>query len=99
MTLFFKVPENLMREILRNFNKLVKDLQSQDYPEAMAYLRIMGAELGFIKSSDLEGMAQNALMYTELLMKTLPTMVQSCTILTHSYNVCLAALLLHQIKQ
>uniref|UniRef100_A0A3B3BIT0 Vitellogenin domain-containing protein n=1 Tax=Oryzias melastigma TaxID=30732 RepID=A0A3B3BIT0_ORYME len=46
--------KNLMREIVRNFNKLVKDLQNQESPEAMAYLRIMGAELGFIKGSDLK---------------------------------------------
>uniref|UniRef100_A0A3P8TQQ5 Vitellogenin domain-containing protein n=1 Tax=Amphiprion percula TaxID=161767 RepID=A0A3P8TQQ5_AMPPE len=48
------VPENLVREITRNFNKLVKDLQSQESPEAMAYLRIMGAELGYIKGNELK---------------------------------------------
>uniref|UniRef100_A0A3Q1GCQ1 Vitellogenin domain-containing protein n=1 Tax=Acanthochromis polyacanthus TaxID=80966 RepID=A0A3Q1GCQ1_9TELE len=54
-----KVPENLVREITRNFNKLVKDLQSQESPEAMAYLRIMGAELGYIKGTELKSMADN----------------------------------------
>uniref|UniRef100_A0A3B5BN20 Vitellogenin domain-containing protein n=1 Tax=Stegastes partitus TaxID=144197 RepID=A0A3B5BN20_9TELE len=47
--------------IVRNFNKLIKDLQSQESPEAMAYLRLMGAELGFIKSTDLKFMADNAI--------------------------------------
>ncbi|XP_060946991.1 apolipoprotein B-100-like [Limanda limanda] len=61
-----KVPENLVKEIVRNFNKLVKDLQNQESPEAMAYLRIMGAELGFIKASDLKSIAENALMYTDI---------------------------------
>uniref|UniRef100_A0A8C3ALV4 Vitellogenin domain-containing protein n=1 Tax=Cyclopterus lumpus TaxID=8103 RepID=A0A8C3ALV4_CYCLU len=53
------IPENLVREIVRNFNKLVKDLQSQEAPEAMAYLKIMGAELGYIKGNDLKFIADN----------------------------------------
>ncbi|XP_023122791.2 apolipoprotein B-100-like [Amphiprion ocellaris] len=68
-----KVPENLVREITRNFNKLVKDLQSQESPEAMAYLRIMGAELGYIKGNELKFMADNAMMYAGMFMKIIPT--------------------------
>ncbi|ROJ39902.1 Apolipoprotein B-100, partial [Anabarilius grahami] len=47
-----QVPENIIREMVRNFNKLAKDLYNQDSPEAMAYLRIMGNELGYIKSTN-----------------------------------------------
>ncbi|XP_071777034.1 apolipoprotein B-100-like [Centroberyx gerrardi] len=68
-----KVPENLVREIVRNFMKLAKDLQSQESPEAMAYLRIMGAELGYIKPTDLKFIADNAKMYAEIFLKTIPT--------------------------
>uniref|UniRef100_A0A8C7PP15 Vitellogenin domain-containing protein n=1 Tax=Oncorhynchus mykiss TaxID=8022 RepID=A0A8C7PP15_ONCMY len=68
-----KVPENIMREIIRNFNKLAKDLQAQESPEAMAYLRIMGTELGYIKGSELKGIAQYAAMYAEILLKDMPT--------------------------
>uniref|UniRef100_A0A8C8CZK7 Vitellogenin domain-containing protein n=1 Tax=Oncorhynchus tshawytscha TaxID=74940 RepID=A0A8C8CZK7_ONCTS len=68
-----KVPENIMREIIRNFNKLAKDLQAQESPEAMAYLRIMGTELGYIKGSELKGIAQYAAMYAEILLKVMPT--------------------------
>ncbi|XP_041832055.1 apolipoprotein B-100-like [Melanotaenia boesemani] len=70
-----KVPENLMKEIVRNFNKLVKDLQSQDTPEAMAYLKIMGAELGYIKGSDMKFIAQNAMTYADIFMRIIPTQV------------------------
>ncbi|TNN45216.1 Apolipoprotein B-100 [Liparis tanakae] len=70
-----KIPENLVREISRNFNKLVKDLQSQEAPEAMAYLKIMGAELGYIKGNDLKFIADNAMMYAEIFMKIIPTTV------------------------
>ncbi|XP_067273062.1 apolipoprotein B-100-like [Pseudorasbora parva] len=47
-----QVPENIIREMVRNFNKLSKDLYNQDSPETMAYLRIMGNELGYIKSTN-----------------------------------------------
>lgn len=57
-----------MGEILLNFNKLVKDLQSQESPEAMAYLRIMGTELGFIKGSDLKFIAENAMLNAKVFM-------------------------------
>ncbi|XP_032399124.1 apolipoprotein B-100 [Etheostoma spectabile] len=70
-----KVPENLVREIVRNFNKLVKDLQSQDSPEATAYLKIMGAELGYIKGNELKSLVDNAKMYAEFFMRTIPTQV------------------------
>ncbi|XP_056150457.1 apolipoprotein B-100-like [Lampris incognitus] len=68
-----QVPENLVREIVRNFNKLTADLQAQESTEAMAYLRIMGNELGYIKGSELKGIAQYAIMYAEVFLKTLPT--------------------------
>lgn len=69
------MPENLIREITRNFNKLVKELQSQESPEAMAYLRIMGAELGYIKGSELRFIAENAKMYADIFMRILPSKV------------------------
>lgn len=67
-----QVPENLVREIARSANKLVKELQSQDSPEATAYLRIMGAELGYIKASDLKILAQSGAVYAEMLSRMMP---------------------------
>jgi len=67
-----QVPENLVREIVRNFNKLAKDLQTQESPETMAYIRLMGTELGYIKPSDLKGMAQYATMFAETFLLTIP---------------------------
>ncbi|XP_030577076.1 apolipoprotein B-100-like [Archocentrus centrarchus] len=72
-----KVPENLVREIVFNLNKLVKDLQNRESPEAMAYLRLMGIELGYIKSNELRSIAENAIMYGEIFMKIMPTQVMS----------------------
>ncbi|KAM4712808.1 apolipoprotein B-100-like [Anableps anableps] len=56
------VPENLVGEIVRNFNKLLNDLQSQESPEAMAYLKIMGTELGYIKGNDLKFIVEKAII-------------------------------------
>ncbi|KAJ7988062.1 hypothetical protein DPEC_G00319740 [Dallia pectoralis] len=67
-----KVPENIVKEIVRNFNKLTKDLQTQESPEAVAYLRIMGTELGYISDSELKSIAQNAAIAAELLLITMP---------------------------
>ncbi len=77
--LFPQVPENLVREVVRNFNKLIKDLQNQDAPEAMAYLRIMGAEMGYIKANELKFIADNAMMYADIFMRIIPTRVMLCT--------------------
>lgn len=71
----YKVHDNLMREIVNNFNKVVKVLQRQEAPEAMAYLRIMGNELGYIKGSELKFMADNAIMYADILMRVIPSKV------------------------
>ncbi|KAK2856130.1 hypothetical protein Q5P01_004865 [Channa striata] len=70
-----EVSKNLVKDILQNFNKLVKELQSQESPEAMAYLRIMGEELGYIKGNELKSFADNAMMYAEMLMKIIPSKV------------------------
>jgi len=68
-----QVPENIVREIVRNFNKLAKDLQAQESPEATAYLKLMGAELGYIKGNDLKGIVNTAVMYAEVLLRAVPT--------------------------
>ncbi|XP_020795614.2 LOW QUALITY PROTEIN: apolipoprotein B-100-like [Boleophthalmus pectinirostris] len=67
-----QVSEDLIREIVRNFNKLLKDLQSAEAPDAMAYLRLLGTELGYIKTNELESMAQNIRMYAEIFSYLLP---------------------------
>lgn len=69
------MPDNLVRDIVKNFNKLVRDLQNNDSPEAMAYLRIMGTELGYIKGSELKFIADNARMYGEIFLMLIPKMV------------------------
>uniref|UniRef100_A0A8C1NFK0 Vitellogenin domain-containing protein n=2 Tax=Cyprinus carpio TaxID=7962 RepID=A0A8C1NFK0_CYPCA len=58
-----------------NFNKLAKDLYNQDSPEAIAYLRIMGNELGYIKSTnDLSAIVDRIATYIQAF-KYLPAWV------------------------
>lgn len=82
--LFLKVPDNLFREIDRNFNKLLRDLQNMDLPEATAYLRILGNELGYIKTSELESVTQNAKLYADIFLLTIPRTVSIPTAPNHT---------------
>ncbi|KAJ3607020.1 hypothetical protein NHX12_026535 [Muraenolepis orangiensis] len=75
-----KVPESLVKEVVANFNKLLKELRAQESPEAMAYLRILGTELGYIKASELKGIAEYAAMYSEVFMKLIPTKMMTSLI-------------------
>ncbi|XP_027021973.2 apolipoprotein Bb, tandem duplicate 1 [Tachysurus fulvidraco] len=67
-----QVPKNIIREISKNVDKLIKNLKSQDAPEAMLYLRLLGAELGYLKTNDLEEMASSVTKVAENLLKMFP---------------------------
>ncbi|OWK10010.1 hypothetical protein Celaphus_00005334 [Cervus elaphus hippelaphus] len=49
-----KREQDMVNGIMFNVEKLVKDLKSKDFPEARAYLRILGEELGFVRLHDLQ---------------------------------------------
>lgn len=70
-----QAPQDLIRDIGQNFQKLVSELRSQDSPEAMAYLRILENEVGYIKYSEMEHMAQSLAMYSEVFFKIMPLKV------------------------
>lgn len=74
-----------MREIGRNLNKLVRDLKAQQTPEAMVYLRLLGNELGYLRTSDMEGMIYSAAMMTDSMLKMLPM------------DVCIRVTVFHKI--
>lgn len=79
--------------MVRNFNKLAKDLYNQDSPEAMAYLRIMGNELGYIKSTnELSAIVDRMATYIQAL-KYLPAWVCIYNILHFTYisYVCISS--------
>ena len=51
----------------------MRDLKAQESPEAMVYLRLMGNELGYFKTKDMEEMAYSAAMMIDNMMKIFPT--------------------------
>ncbi|XP_035473231.2 apolipoprotein Bb, tandem duplicate 1 [Scophthalmus maximus] len=65
--------QNLMREIGRNLNKLVTELKSAQSPEAMVYLRLLGNELGYMKTNEMEEMAYSAAMMIDSMLKMFPS--------------------------
>ncbi|XP_013871149.1 apolipoprotein Bb, tandem duplicate 1 isoform X2 [Austrofundulus limnaeus] len=48
--------QNLLKEIGQNLDKLVKQVQSEKHPEAMVYLNLLGNELGYLETQDIEEM-------------------------------------------
>ncbi|XP_068433381.1 apolipoprotein Bb, tandem duplicate 1 [Clinocottus analis] len=65
--------QNLMREIGRNLNKLVRELKTSQSPEAMVYLRLLGNELGYLRTNEMEEMAYSAAMMIDSMFKMFPT--------------------------
>ncbi|XP_007937481.1 apolipoprotein B-100 [Orycteropus afer afer] len=53
-----KHEQDMVNGIMLNVEKLIKDLKSKEVPEARAYLRILGEELGFVSLKDLQLLGQ-----------------------------------------
>ncbi|XP_041814966.1 apolipoprotein Bb, tandem duplicate 1 [Chelmon rostratus] len=64
--------QNLMRDIGRNLNKLVRELKTAQSPEAMVYLRLLGNELGYLRTNEMEEMAYSAAMMIDSMFKMFP---------------------------
>ncbi|KAK5879941.1 hypothetical protein CesoFtcFv8_023014 [Champsocephalus esox] len=64
---------NLVREIGRNLNKLVNEMKTAQSPEAMVYLRLLGNELGYLKTNEMEELAYSAAMMVDSMFKMFPT--------------------------
>ncbi|KYO48892.1 apolipoprotein B-100 [Alligator mississippiensis] len=61
--------QELMTGLARNLEKLIKEVGNKDFPEARAYLQILGEELGYMKLNDFK-LLGNMLLKT---IKTLPS--------------------------
>ncbi|XP_055041957.2 apolipoprotein B-100 [Misgurnus anguillicaudatus] len=73
-----QVTQSLLREISQNVNKLIENLKAQDAPEALVYLRLLGAELGYLQTKDMEEMACTASKIIKNLPKMLPNFFLRC---------------------
>ena len=69
-----------MREIGRNLNKLVRELKAAQSPEAMVYLKLLGNELGYLKTDEITEMAYSAAMMIDNMFKMFPTDVNKISL-------------------
>ncbi|XP_066530178.1 apolipoprotein B-100 [Hoplias malabaricus] len=71
-----EVSRNILKEIKDNFEKLGEGLkymeEGKDAPKAMAYLRFMGTELGYMKTSEFNSIVENIITYSEMFFHKLP---------------------------
>ncbi|XP_029316837.1 apolipoprotein B-100 [Cottoperca gobio] len=67
-----QVPQNLVKYIANSAQKLMDDVHFSPAPEAIAYLRLMGAEIGYMKTSDMRKMAETLSMYYHVFTRVLP---------------------------
>uniref|UniRef100_UPI0037E7B4DC apolipoprotein B-100-like n=1 Tax=Semicossyphus pulcher TaxID=241346 RepID=UPI0037E7B4DC len=65
--------QSMMRDIGRNLNKLVRELKTTQSPEAMVYLRLLGNELGYLKTNEITEMAHSVALMIDNLFKMFPT--------------------------
>ncbi|XP_040920908.1 apolipoprotein B-100-like [Toxotes jaculatrix] len=65
--------QNLMRDIGHELNKLVRELKTAQSPEAMVYLRLLGNELGYLRTSEITEMAYSAAMMIDSMFKMFPS--------------------------
>ncbi|XP_063351865.1 apolipoprotein Bb, tandem duplicate 1 [Pelmatolapia mariae] len=68
-----QVFQNLMKEIGQNLNKLVRELKTMQSPEAMVYLRLLGNELGYLNTNEMEEIAYSAATMINNMLKMFPT--------------------------
>ncbi|XP_038607568.1 apolipoprotein B-100 isoform X1 [Tachyglossus aculeatus] len=69
-----KREQDMMKGIMVSIEKLVKEMQSKEAPEANAYLRILGDELGYLKLSDLKFLGR-LLFKSANTLQTIPRMI------------------------
>ncbi|XP_062864093.1 apolipoprotein B-100 [Trichomycterus rosablanca] len=68
-----EVTQNIMEQIKENFDKFKEGLQylkdNKDSTKAMAYLRFLGTELGYMKTSELTGIMDDIMSYINIFFK------------------------------
>ncbi|XP_075993729.1 apolipoprotein B-100 [Genypterus blacodes] len=67
-----QIPQDLVKDITDFMNRLVDEIRSSPVPEATAYLRLLGEEIGYIKTSEMKQMAETLFMYYQFFFRILP---------------------------
>ncbi|XP_014812319.1 PREDICTED: apolipoprotein B-100 isoform X2 [Calidris pugnax] len=69
-----KQEQDLMKAVILNLEKLIKELSKKEAPEGRAYLRILGEELGYMKLNDFKLLGSLILKSIKTL-QTIPEMI------------------------
>lgn len=69
--------QDFLRDITDSVQRLMDDIQSSPAPEATAYFRLLGNEIGYMKTTDMREMAGTLFMYFHYFMRILPEQVRS----------------------
>uniref|UniRef100_A0A667YKX4 Apolipoprotein B n=1 Tax=Myripristis murdjan TaxID=586833 RepID=A0A667YKX4_9TELE len=70
-----QVPQDLLKDIIDSVNRLIDNMHSSPAPEATAYLRLLGNEMGYIKTSEIRQMTSTLMMYLHVFSTVLPTKI------------------------
>lgn len=74
-----QVPQDLLDDIKAGVRRLADKMHLSAAPEATAYLRLLGTEIGYMKSSDISKVAETLSMYYRVFFRALPSQVSSAT--------------------
>ena len=78
LVIYAQATKDFVRQIGSNLNKLVGELKTAQSPEAMVYMRLLGNELGYLKTKDVEEMAYSATMMIDSMLRMFPGDVRKC---------------------
>ena len=72
-----QLPQDLLLDIKNSFSSLLNDIGSSPLPETTAYLSLLGREMGYVKSSEMQQMADTLYAYYQTFFKQLPAKVKA----------------------
>ncbi|KAM3595280.1 uncharacterized protein V6R79_021014 [Siganus canaliculatus] len=67
-----QIPQDILKDITSNVQKLMDDIRFSSAPEATAYLRLLGNEIGYMKTSEMREMVRALFMYHHVFFRILP---------------------------
>ncbi|KAL2098724.1 hypothetical protein ACEWY4_005204 [Coilia grayii] len=82
-----QAPEDALKELITAINKFVEELRSQESPEALAYLKLMQMELGYIKTSDFSQLIEHIPKYASLIFMSMPAKALKSVLSGTDYEV------------
>lgn len=70
-----QIPEDFLKDMADRIQRLVNDVSSSPAPEAAAYLRLLGNEIGYLKTGEMRKMFETLFMYYHVFIRVLPAQV------------------------